>query len=122
MKRTHKNEIAKRRIFYYRHRLKLRIFQKIAAYFYTLAKEKGLTQKQLADMTGKDPSVVNKLMSGPGNWRLDTISDILLAMDAELSDEIIPLSSYQQTAIEKDEIELEIGPMGYFDPKLERGT
>lgn len=56
------------------------------------AKAKGMKRKEIADKIGRKQSHVTKLLSGPGNWTLDTISDLLFAVDAELDYEVVPFS------------------------------
>ena len=90
-------------IFYFRQRFKNKIFQSALAYFVELAKEKNLTKKDMANLLDKDPAQITRWFAGPNNWTLDTISDLLLAMDAELKYEIVSLhkSSHQTTKIPK---------------------
>lgn len=47
------------------------------------ASEQGLSQAELARRIGKKPEVINRWLSSPGNWRIDTISDLLVGIDAE---------------------------------------
>lgn len=42
--------------------------------------ESGLTQAELARRLGKRPEVVCRLLGAPGNWTLDTVSDLLFAI------------------------------------------
>ena len=91
--------IPAKNIYYFRQRFKNRIFQSALAYFVGLAKEKNLTKKDIANSLDKDPAQITRWFAGPNNWTLDTISDLLLAMDAELKYEIVSLyeSSQQKT-------------------------
>jgi hypothetical protein len=43
-------------------------------------KKSGLSQADLAQRLGKGTDRVCKLMGGPGNWTLDTVSDLLFAI------------------------------------------
>lgn len=47
------------------------------------AQRNGLSQADLARRIGKRPEVINRLLGSPGNWRIDTISDLLVGIDAE---------------------------------------
>jgi hypothetical protein len=48
-------------------------------------KKSKLSQADLAKRMGKRPDVVCRLLGGPGNWTLDTVSDLLFAISgAEL--------------------------------------
>jgi hypothetical protein len=78
----HGNPISlKTRAFYRRrfqnlfHRLVVRAFR-----------ETGLNQKQLADRIDSQTSQVNRWLGIPGNWTLNTISDLLLGMGVDLDD------------------------------------
>lgn len=53
------------------------------------AEKKGLSQAELARRIGKRPEVVNRWLGSPGNWRIDTISDLLVGIGA---DELDPQS------------------------------
>ena len=39
-----------------------------------------LSQADLARRLGKGPDLVSRLLSGPGNWTLDTLSDLMFAI------------------------------------------
>lgn len=75
--------LSRREIAYYQQRLRNRAFEAVLAYFEQRAVQEGLTKKELARRLGKDPSQITRWFSGPGNWTLDTVSDLLLAMGAE---------------------------------------
>ena len=47
------------------------------------AQSNGLSQADLARRIGKRPEVINRLLGSPGNWRIDTISDLLVGIGAE---------------------------------------
>ena len=84
--------LADREIYYYRQRQKNRIFQSVVAFFAERAERYGLTKSAIADSLGKDRAQVTRWLSGPGNWELDTISDLLLAMGAEMDHNIVSLN------------------------------
>lgn len=42
--------------------------------------ESGITQADLARRLGKRPEVVSRLLGAPGNWGLDTLSDLIFAI------------------------------------------
>ena len=93
MKSTLSNrKLPARDVFFFRQRFKNKVFQSVLLYFTDLAKEKGLAKRDIANLLDKDPSQITRWFSGPNNWTLDTISDLLLAMDAELKHEILPLN------------------------------
>jgi transcriptional regulator with XRE-family HTH domain len=77
-------QVSDRDIFYYRQRQKNRVFSKIAAYFAEEAERRGITKHDIAEALGRDPSQITRWLSAPSNLTLDTISDLLLALGAEM--------------------------------------
>jgi transcriptional regulator with XRE-family HTH domain len=72
-----------RDIAYYRQRYRNRVFSKLVAFIAEQAQKQQLTQKDIAERIRKDPGHISRLLSNPSNLTLDTISDLLLAFDAE---------------------------------------
>jgi hypothetical protein len=72
-----------REMFYFRQRLKNRVFNEICAFFEREAVECGMTKKILAERLKREPSQITRWLSSPGNLTLETISDLLFAMEAE---------------------------------------
>jgi transcriptional regulator with XRE-family HTH domain len=74
---------------YFRERTRNNIYSYIIGKF--LEREKiGFTQAKLARRVGIDPARINRMLGAPGNWTIDTISDLLLGIGAE---ELEPNSS-----------------------------
>jgi hypothetical protein len=46
--------------------------------------ESGLTKARLAKRLGKDAAQVNRLLSLPGNWTIDTCAELLFAIDGSM--------------------------------------
>jgi len=96
MENTSKNKkLSERDILYYRYRFQNRVYQSVIAYFAMRAEQDGLTKAILASIMDKEPSQITRWFSGPGNWTLDTVSDLLLGMDAEMSVNPITFSNYE---------------------------
>ena len=93
------NKPSKRDIFLYRQRQKNEIFQAVVGYFAAQSQEFGLTKKEIAHRLDKDPSQITRWFSEAGNWELDTISDLLIAMGAEMRHTIVPIKSSKQDAV-----------------------
>jgi hypothetical protein len=47
-------------------------------------KKSGITQSELARRLGKGQDAVSRLLSRPGNWELDTLSDLLFAISGSV--------------------------------------
>lgn len=61
---------------YFRGRNRWRIYGLVLNEF----KKSDLSQAELARRMGKRPEVISRLLGAPGNWGLDTVSDILFAI------------------------------------------
>jgi hypothetical protein len=61
---------------YFRARAKRRAYDLVIKEF----KKSGLSQADLARRLGKGTDRICKLLGGPGNWTLDTVSDLLFAI------------------------------------------
>ena len=66
-----------------RQRLKNRVYAVLAKFFAEEAKAGRTTKKDIADFLGRDPAQITRWLNAPSNMTLETISDLLLAMDAE---------------------------------------
>lgn len=51
-----------------------------------ISQEQGLDQQWLADRMGTDKARVSRLLKAPGNWTIDTVADLLEAMESRLTD------------------------------------
>lgn len=67
---------------YFQARTRNRLYNLVLSRFRREAK-KGLTKAELARRLGKKPEVVNRLLGAPGNWTIDTLSDLLLGISGE---------------------------------------
>jgi transcriptional regulator with XRE-family HTH domain len=84
MKSSTKN-VAKsvRDVSYYRQRYRNRVFAKLVSFITEQAQRDRVTKKDIAERLNKDRGLISRLLSQPSNLTLDTISDLLLAFDAE---------------------------------------
>ena len=67
---------------YFQERLRNNIYHFVLTKFLEKERE-GYTKALLARQLGSDPAVVSRLLGAPGNWTLDTISNLLLGIAAE---------------------------------------
>src|ERR1700738_617125 len=86
------NPMKRRDVAYYRQRQKNRVFTALVEFFAQEAERRGVTKKQLAESLSKDPSQITRWLSAPSNFEIDTLSDILLALDAEMDHRIVRFS------------------------------
>lgn len=66
----------------FRQRFRNHVHNQILMLFLDLQQERALSQKAIAERLGVHPSRINRLLTDPANMTLDTISDLLLAMNA----------------------------------------
>ena len=78
--------IPKSKRAYFQARLQLRLYDFVVTKFQEKAKAEGLTKAQLARRIGRRPESITRLLCSPGNWRLETVSDLLLGIAAEEMD------------------------------------
>jgi transcriptional regulator with XRE-family HTH domain len=84
MKFSTKNAVKSARdISYYRKRYQNRFFANLVAFINEEAQREQITKKDMAERLGKDPGQLSRLLNHPSNLTLDTVSDLLLALDAE---------------------------------------
>jgi transcriptional regulator with XRE-family HTH domain len=79
----------RRDVAYFRQRQKNRIFTELVSFFAQEAERSGLTKKDLAELLEKDPAQITRWLSAPSNFELDTLSDLLLALGAEMDHRIV---------------------------------
>ena len=80
---TDNKAVSARDLYYYRRRFKNRTFARLASFFAQQAELTGITKKDIAERLNKDPAQITRWLAGPSNLTLDTLSDLLLAMEAE---------------------------------------
>ncbi len=81
--------ISTREIAYCNRRLQNAVFNEIVKAFVKEAKAGRTSRATLAKRIGKEPPQITRWLSGPANLTLNTISTILLGMNAELDAKVV---------------------------------
>ena len=104
---SNNKKISDRDLFYYRQRFKNRVHSKILEFFEKEAKKKGISRKDIAEILDKDPAQITRWLNSANNLTLETISDLLLALAAEVDNfeirslEEKPIRNYQHPLISR---------------------
>jgi hypothetical protein len=61
--------------------MRMEIYEEVLAAF----REAAISQATLAKRLGKRPEQISRLLSGPGNWTIDTAAELLFAIDGSLA-------------------------------------
>lgn len=72
--------VSERALGYVSASLRLEMYQLVLTAF----REAKISQSTLAKRLGKRPEQVSRLLSGPGNWTIDTVAQLLFAIDGSL--------------------------------------
>lgn len=65
-------------------RNRLQVFEAVVKALEVAADRSGITRKDIAQKTGRSPAQITNWLSGPSNWTLDSISDLLRAIEATM--------------------------------------
>ncbi|HEY8581196.1 MAG TPA: helix-turn-helix transcriptional regulator [Beijerinckiaceae bacterium] len=76
---------------YFQQRQRNRIYEAVVRAVEDHCARTGDRRKDIAARIGKSQASLSRLLSGPANWSLDTISDLLFAIRAELDVSVAPL-------------------------------
>lgn len=68
---------------YFRERLRNRLYDLVINEFLKQEKTKNLTRADVARRIGRRREQVTRWFGAPGNWTIDTVSDLMLAMGTE---------------------------------------
>jgi transcriptional regulator with XRE-family HTH domain len=122
-------KISDEDISYFRERNRNRVYAAVTGVFLRLVEKESLTKREIAFRLGKEPSQITRWLSGPSNWTLDTISDLLLAMGAELEHSAVLMSEKSAPSIRHPLMDgirqcnvIELNPIGSDLPDRTAGT
>jgi len=75
------DQIPLEKLAYFRERFRDRLYEAVVSEF--LKREaSGLTKADVARRIGRRPEQITRWLGAPGNWTLETVSDLLLAITA----------------------------------------
>jgi len=111
-------QLSRRTLGYFRARLKNRLHQLVLGEFLKLEASEGFSKADVARRIDKRPEQITRLLGAPGNWELDTVSDLLLAMGFELDSHAsrfdgkeFPLTTSGAWPIKPDERKIDLQPI-----------
>lgn len=80
--------IPARTLAYFRRRLQLHLHELVIGEF----DKRGITKAGLAGRLSKDRSQITRWLGAPGNWTLDTFSDLMVGMGIDPRCAVVPLA------------------------------
>ena len=102
---------------YFEQRFRNRVYEAVIRALEKECAENKLKRKDLAVHMGKKESQVSRWLAGPGNWTLDTVSDLLFAIDAEL-DFVVTKFKNKKKKNEFHPLNSDMPPIPPLPPKL----
>lgn len=75
--------ISDGKLAFFQTRLKWNLYDFVLSKFVEMEEKEGLTKAELARRIGCEPAQITRWLGAPGNWTLDTISDLLIGICGE---------------------------------------
>lgn len=71
------------------------VYEQVIKALEKASEENGVTRTDIANKLGYSKSHISRLLSGPSNWTLDTVSYLLFAVEAEMTCKAVFFSECQ---------------------------
>lgn len=97
---------------YARTHTRLKVAGAIWALYDRLRSERDIDQAWLRTRLGRDKGYVSRLLGSPGNWTLDTVADLLEALEAR----IVDLEIHR-----RDDIDVAVNQVGHLGRQVRLG-
>jgi hypothetical protein len=83
--------IPVRKLAYFRAQLRYELHRLVLDEFLKQKDQQEITKADLARRLGRKPSWISRSLGAPGNWTIDTVSDLLLGMKAQPVFSVLPI-------------------------------
>ena len=113
--------IPKGKLAFFQERFRDHLYELVVYEFLKREQAGVLTKAAVAHRLGKDPSQITRWLGAPGNWELDTVSDLLLAIaQAEPAISLTPLTAQVGSVVTRHTVDADtkIIPDISKDPKV----
>ena len=97
------DRVSPRALAYYHGRFRNALHDYVLKVFTRQQQELKLTRREMAHRIGKDPAQITKWLAAPGNWTLDTVSDLLIGMGIDPRKAIASLPVAETVSTNLDE-------------------
>jgi hypothetical protein len=115
--------ISLSKLTYFRKRFRDRLYELVVGEFLKRERQ-GLTKAEVARRIGRRPEQITRWLGSPGNWTLETVSDLLLAVAK--SEPYVDLWSLENRAsrnyLGQDRMILEMTPVAEQKARTQTGT
>jgi hypothetical protein len=98
--------IPEGKLAYFRARLSNSLHELVLSTFLKTENRDGLTRAELAKRLGRKPEQITRWFASPGNWELETVSDLLLGMGYEPDLSVVDLRELAEPQVREESTQL----------------